>query len=236
MNNKPKGIPVKSWEIQAILAGKKTRFSRPVKPQPRACNHVFPEADWHNSPSDFIENKTCQGFFYCAICGNGVSPKDDFKGIKSPYKSGDVLYVRETWAIMDNREFGGNIEVEYKADTTAEAPGGWDNIPKDERPKYARWKTPIHMPIEAARIWIEITDVKVQRVQDISEEDAIAEGVWLDEKVFCSPDGPAYTIYGMPHWPTAKKCYLSHSENTKEGWVFAYEFKVLSTTGRPNNQ
>lgn len=74
-----------------------------------------------------------------------------------PYgKVGDILWVRETFAKIDENRFI------YKA---------------NENQKAMRWKPSIHMPKKAAQIFLEITEIKVERLQDISEEDAKAEGV-----------------------------------------------------------
>lgn len=83
--------------------------------------------------------------------------------LNCPYgKVGDLLWVRET--IMNHKWIG---EFHYKADKD-------NSFIKEMK----GWFIPsIHMPKEAARIWLEITDIKVERLKDISEEDAIAEGV-----------------------------------------------------------
>lgn len=83
-----------------------------------------------------------------------------------PYRPGDILYVRETWrkrAVADN---SGNIYA-YKADVNE-----W----YAENDKSTRWRPSIHMPREAARIFLRVTGVRVQRLQEIDEDGAIAEG------------------------------------------------------------
>ena len=83
------------------------------------------------------------------------------------YKPSDILYVREAWARISDwtivdPDVGLPDGYIYKAD--------WGD---DEHP---RWHPSIFMPKEAARIFLRVTDVRVERVQDISAEDAIAEG------------------------------------------------------------
>lgn len=78
---------------------------------------------------------------------------------------GDILWVRESFAIGNNSGY-----YYFKANNEIK-PNGTTN-----------WKPSIHMPKEAARIWLEITDVKVERLQDITEQDAIAEGVFQYKK------------------------------------------------------
>lgn len=80
------------------------------------------------------------------------------KFYKLPYLPGDVLWVRETWAEMP---YG----YVYRADGE---PVGWD--------AYDRWNPSIHMPKEAARIFLRVTGVRVERLQEISRDSAISEG------------------------------------------------------------
>jgi hypothetical protein len=88
---------------------------------------------------------------------------------KCPYgKVGDVLWVRETWQHVD-------IENDYSG-FVYKASGGLDWEMSNED---CKWKPSIFMPKSACRIFLEITDVKVERLQGISEADAIAEGINL---------------------------------------------------------
>lgn len=102
--------------------------------------------------------------------------KDRF--IDCPYgEPGDRLWVRETWADVDyeSREDGmvcTRTATIYRADGVGLGEFGPDEI---------KWRPSIFMPRLASRITLEITGVRVQRLQDISEEDAIAEGIHYDE-------------------------------------------------------
>jgi hypothetical protein len=98
----------------------------------------------------------------------------DNKG-RLPYLPGDLLWVRETWC----NDIGSPSEVSYRA--TAEE----DSWQPDEVAAH-RWRASIHMPRWASRIMLRVTEVRVQRVQDISERDAEAEGV---KPVLVPPDG-----------------------------------------------
>lgn len=81
----------------------------------------------------------------------------------SPYQPGDILYVRETWAKVK-----GESRYLYKADKV-------DFIYKELHSSW-KWKPSIHMPKEAARIFLRVTNVSVAKLQDITEEQAKAEG------------------------------------------------------------
>lgn len=80
---------------------------------------------------------------------------------RAPYQIGDYLYVRETWAQVTDL-FGEFPEYIYRADYTAED---------------AKWRPSIHMPKKAARIWLKVTDVRVERLQEIDGYGILAEGI-----------------------------------------------------------
>ena len=90
-----------------------------------------------------------------------------------PYQPGDILYVRETWCALPVNEAGhmrGHSTYYYRADGDLR-PSGWRG----------KWNPSIHMPKEAARIWLKVTDVRVERLQEITDEQAKREGIQYDE-------------------------------------------------------
>ena len=128
---------------------------------------------------------------------------------------GDRLYVKETWR-PKGHNFPTGHPYEYKA--TAEQ----DGVPLDEP-----WKPSIHMPKDAARIWLEITDIRVERVQDITEEDAFNEGVLTS-----TLNHPHYVYTfreGFQHlWDSinAKRDNGKYSWE-QNPWVWVVEFKMV---------
>ncbi len=81
---------------------------------------------------------------------------------KPPYQPGDILYVRETWSEWTD----GYI---YKA---------WNSpFPQVGKSSVMKWKPSIHMPKEAARIWLKVTNVRVERLQKMTDEDCEKEGL-----------------------------------------------------------
>lgn len=93
---------------------------------------------------------------------------DDGHGyrMKPPCKPGDVLWVRETW---NHVKFGlGDWHYEYRAD--------YDDTSKWRNGSFAQWRPSIHMPRDAARIFLRVNDVQVERLNEISQSDAIDEG------------------------------------------------------------
>ena len=95
-------------------------------------------------------------------------------GLRPPYQPGDILYVRETWAAW-SRTMGTSPALYYKADGNAS-----DGI---------KWRPSIHMPREAARIFLRVTGVRVERLQEIDDAQAYAEGAEGAEGVPCNCDG-----------------------------------------------
>jgi len=89
-----------------------------------------------------------------------------------PYQPGDILYVRETWCALPVNEAGhmrGHPVYYYKADRDFR-PEGWRG----------NWHPSIHMPKEAARIWLKVTDVRVERLQEMKPVNVIKEGAYPD--------------------------------------------------------
>ena len=98
----------------------------------------------------------------------------------SPYKQGDILYVRETWTHFECWNCEGDEEgncVEEPHISVLQKQGGcYLYRATSEISGDARWHPSIHMPKEAARIWLKVTDVRVERLQDITDDGAKAEG------------------------------------------------------------
>lgn len=143
-----------------------------------------------------------------------------------PYgKPGDLLWVRETWAPAFS-------EICYKADYSSE-------VLAEDRNK-GIWKPSIHMNKAAARIWLQVESVQCERLKSITNESAIAEGI----EVFFNGEYRNYTIEHS-NWigeDAAIGSYMSLWEkiNGPESalanpWVWVIKFKVLSTTGKPQN-
>ena len=143
--------------------------------------------------------------------------------VKATYQPGDILYVRETWAES------AMLEYFYKANG-------------DERIQPTiKWKPSIHMPKAAARIFLKVTAVKAERLQDITEADAIAEGVESFRPV--PGDGDPVTRYKLYDSKYEKPCVLYSAKasfttlwksiNGPKSWdanpyVFAYSFQRIT--------
>ena len=145
-----------------------------------------------------------------------------------PYQTGDVLYIRETWyyeSHMEDRTEGepdfpsgrySNRHV-YKAD----CPAYPVNIGVGEH----GWKPSIHMPKEAARIWLRVTDVRVERLQEITDEGAEKEG--YEESVDAETKfRTSATLNFLEAWDsTIKKFDLDRYGWVANPWVWVIEFE-----------
>jgi hypothetical protein len=155
----------------------------------------------------------------------------------SPYQPGDILYVRETWAKVK-----GESRYLYKADKV-------DFIYKELHSSW-KWKPSSHMPKEAARIFLRVTNVSVARLQDITEEDAYREGVMKAHDPTFNVDYWYYKsdqnyMNGKCWAESARQCFLwglwngtlkSSKEyeaynNNRNPWVWVIEFE---RTEKPN--
>jgi len=140
-------------------------------------------------------------------------------------KPGDLLWVRESFLREWDHFF-------YKADDT-------DGV--IIQPK---WKPSIHVPKAACRIWLQVEEVRVERLHDLTEEDARAEGIeydWIEGQQFknyhpvslkCELSNPIESFQTLwteiNHDPKKPDAYWQCNP-----WVWVIKFKVLSTTGRP---
>jgi len=167
--SKEKPILFNTEMVQAILAGNKTMTRRVIKKQPPENSIIHGRVMSSTEP----KNEGCIGWGPNEECVNHYS--------KMPYEAGDILWVRETWTKYYYVDEDGYTHYDmpmtyYAADGTPDfsvVDGDGFQL-EDQRIK---WKPSIHMPRPAARLFLEITDIRVERLQDITDEDATAEGI-----------------------------------------------------------
>lgn len=146
--------------VRAILDGRKTQTRRACKVQPRH-NDVYADQYNHNSMQ----------YAYWALDNR----LHDYLE-KTPYKVGDIIYVRETFGSQLRTRYGGTgYFTVYKADYIEDI--FHEGYPKDHDGAKVKWKPSIHMPKEYARLFLRVKDVRIERLNEISEEDAISEGI-----------------------------------------------------------
>lgn len=187
--------------VRAILDGNKTQTRRVMKLQIEPCqHHLYQEAEWKDKPTEWSEAALKNGFAFCGYCENGVTPKDDYAGIKCPYgKVGDILWVREKW--MHGPNYPNGMDKYYYFASVS------DQF-KEEWPK--SWKPSIHMPKDACRLFLKIISIRVQRVNDITKEDAQEEGVEM------------IGVFGKGH-----KAYKDYTDDTGYVTTATHSFQLL---------
>ena len=185
--------------VRAILAGTKTQTRRVAK------------------------HPLAQNLSYIVDIGKGwFGDEEGEVQIRCPYgQPGDRLWVRETWQAVSGNDRARHIMTHPRPDR------GWLEYaatPRADEPAY-KWRPSIHMPRWASRITLEVTGVRVERLQDISEADAMAEGVHysLLEKIQAGQDRWARHAY--------KKLWESINGPGSwdlNPWVWVVEFKGVA--------
>ena len=206
--------------VRAILDGRKTQTRRIIKPQPKEGSSGFKLC----RPLD-----DCFGKKYIKQFGVMYKPPkkewlDDthpmWNFVKCPYgQPCDRLWVRETWLQLKK-------DIHYPEDMVIVPKGIYYRA--DNKLANPKWKPSIHMPKKYARIWLEITNIRVERVRDISEEDCLKEGL-LDLEMARD----SRQCKNQPVWSrNAKFGILWNSINEKRGYgwdknpfVWVIEFK-----------
>ena len=218
--------------VRAILQGRKTQTRRVFKYPGMPTDPDFKAraitqdvlGDW---VAWFTESNSFPSNFNWKEWTDQCYPNGG--GIKCPYgKPGDRLWVRETWQATDwihpsNEEWG----YIYRADTeNAEA---WESSDPDWK-----WRPSIHMPRAASRILLEVVNVRVERLQEISEQAAIEEGIersgdLLSEELW-------FKNYLDPNWLVPARHSFSSLWESIYGpeswesnpWVWVIEFKRIN--------
>lgn len=167
---------------------------------------------------------------------------------RAPYHLGDILYVRETWGVMRAWRFDACVDIAFKAGGENKRiffpNGGTDSANRDKYDEFRKkwdkastlsWKPSIHMPKEAARIWLKVTDVRVERLQDITNEQILKEGIGRDTVVHYLSQFPenteeweraAHLIPFVELWnSTVKKKDIGVYDWYANPYVFVIEFE-----------
>lgn len=142
--------------VRAILDGRKSCTRRIVKPQQLVG--ILPDKCKNGTPEKFLKQKKLMFKPYCDMTDVELINT----AYKAPYQPGDILYVRETWK---------------------QAPNGYyyyEDWQRNDIADITKWKPSIHMPKDAARIWLKVTDVRVERLQEITELSVQKEGIEVE--------------------------------------------------------
>lgn len=227
---KETGLMFKAPLVRAILSGQKTQTRRILNPQP-AENH----------PHDGGTKWVLERGRHTPVGSVGHLSLQDKMGRDCPMgQTGDRIYVRETWQgpLMSSKEweehyFSDTDDLPVHFRTPAHCQYAADGGPPPEFMTMddeivSRWKPSIHMPKWAARIWLEITGVRVQRLQSITEADCIAEGTTGGHGAI---PGYAYNATPLEHFRHIWKS--TGGDWDSNPWVWTIDFKTISITGRP---
>jgi len=166
-----KGIIFSAPMVIALLDGKKTVTRRPIKK---------PMPPYGIEPCWYSHAGWAEG------CKDGCCSCVPFP---CPYRPGETVYVKETWAQIWNQDGCLHADeafkcpcdgchVEYKADTGARYPADWPDDSTGD-PSCPKWKSPLFMPEWAARIKLEIISVEPERLKDITVDECMKEGLVL---------------------------------------------------------
>ena len=197
--------------VKAILEGRKTQTRRVIKPQPSESWMANGNTNWSEY---YKRNRWGRLEKYLWIC----HPTENREIVCPKGKPGDRLWVKEKWYCAGEHECDG-YPVRFEIDAELAAAVS------------TKWRAPIFMPRWASRITLEITDIRVQRVQEISEADARAEGV---APIPCEPASIVFNTWKAQFrfrdafkqgWDSinAKRGYSWESNP----WVFVIEFRKL---------
>lgn len=176
--------------VKAILEGRKTMTRRIANINTEiSCGDGTKDHEFVLDNFNPVHEPTG---FVCRRCGFGVAPRHSRIPVgtsffRPRYWPGDILYVRETWRIQAAHRFEADVRIEFKArgqKVTIQFPGRCSD--SHERESYddfvshwwsnGKWHPSIFMPKEAARIFLKVKSVRVERLHDLTNEDALKEG------------------------------------------------------------
>lgn len=237
--------------VQAILAGRKTMTRRIVKPQPI----------WNVDIDGNLFEGNHKG--YVKVDGH-PEWAHQFAREFAKWNVGDVLWVRENFRVNSWVHDDGEVNFRYEADGTVSPYIGFDDDEtfnryweqscddllkagyksndeerfEDYDYKALRLRPNIFLRKEAARIWLEVTDIRVERLNEIGEEDAMSEGIELVE-YNCFRNYNDKDPYQYLEDPIGSFRSLWQSINGDESWAsnpfcWVISFRGLSTTGKPD--
>lgn len=151
--------------------------------------------------------------------------------VDPPYEEGDTLYVRESWAFpkcIVCKQIDCHKMPITRCEDDVSVEGCYIYRADHPHPKWITWKPSIHMPKAAARIWLRVTDIKIQRLQDMTLDDFLREGVVMLPEAFNDPENvyqQARTDF-IDIWdstiPKGQQALYGWNANS---WIWAIEFE-----------
>lgn len=184
--------------VRALLEGRKTQTRRVIKFKP--WHQIEERDDGKPWPWMYDDDNSADCWVPC------------------PYgQPGDLLWVREKWAPQADCEASAE---RWNSERTGPKPLLHFAADQDADPWISKWRPSIHMPRWASRLTLRITDVRVQRLADISEADAIAEGITL-------PPGPGYGPIVRSTFTVLWDSINGQGSFDSSPWIWALTFDVI---------
>ena len=197
--------------VKAILEGRKTQTRRAMRRQPDKVERFKHGVETADTDARYAILRCYNRPKMFKKCNSGWFADASYKTPFTEFNVGDHLWVRETWRKYDCDECPC---YEY----CNCPPHGTYLYYADCLDDEAKWKPSIHMPRSASRILLEITNIRVERVQDISEADATAEGMIADDD-YCAEEYFSILWNELNGW--AEKGWNANP------WVWCIEFRVI---------
>ena len=203
--------------VWAILDGRKSCTRRIVK------GFIPNNAVWGYTAFTPKGRISCRGTF-----ADGYGEKF----FKPPYQPGDILYIRETWERFEcwncDGDERGNCPKEPKKSVLDKTCGCYMYRATDEISGDAKWHPSIHMPKEAARIWLEVTNVRVERLKDITGFSVQKEGIEVEPNECAGKFdfvSELFLLFQRLWDSTIKKSDLDRYGWNANPWVWVIEFE-----------
>ena len=230
-----KSILFNTEMVRAILDGRKSYTRRVIKPQPqsRLCYTYA----WGNCGTWGYPSKTAYenwGDEYKLL--EDITDEELKRRWNPPYHTDDILYVRETWQCWRAHRYEATADIRFRAggdDVRLQfANGNTDSIDRLDYDTFVHkwfshngeWKPSLFMPKVAARIWLKVTDVRVERLQDITSEQISREGVEVEYPHVLNGEEKRYAFSTL--WnSTIKKSDLDRYGWNASPWVWVIEFE-----------
>lgn len=215
--------------VRAILDGRKSCTRRVIKPQPKA-RLCYTYAGSHGCIGKWTYPSRGAREFWGEEYKLPENIKDEelSKRWNPPYHTDDILYVRETWERFEcwncEGDERGNCPNEPQKSVLDKTCGCYMYRATNEISGDAKWKPSIHMPKEAARIWLKVTNVRVERLQEITLEQICREGVEVEYPYVLNGEEKIYAFSNL--WnSTIKKPDIDRYGWDANPWVWVIEFE-----------
>ena len=219
----------------AVIEGRNIMTRRLIDPMPKDCASVHKNcwgADWSDEPMSLVVDRDTGGI-YCKYCGNGVRLHDGGYHYKTKYKVGEVVAVAQNY-------FSTYDESKWES-------GIWYNefAEGSDITNHAGWINKMFVKAEYMPHQIRITGIRCERLQDISDEDCMKEGVvggiigyyvpgiqckdWSKESYVDTEDGRTWKLFPTPREAFAALIDKISGGGTWESnpWVVIYEFELV---------